>query len=58
MKIKHVCESCGEVMAVHDHASYQEIKDCQRGMRALCDGCRGWPGSPLAEDGKRGQDRE
>ena len=27
MEIKHVCQSCGEVMAVHEHASYQEVKD-------------------------------
>ena len=53
MQIKHCCADCGEVMAVHEHASYQEIKDCLAGMRALCDACRSWPGSPLPEDGIR-----
>ena len=48
MQIKHVCLDCGEVVAVHDHNSWQEIKDCQAGMRALCDQCRSWPGSPSA----------
>ena len=42
MEIKHVCQSCGEVMAVHEHSSWQEIKDCQTGMRALCAECRTW----------------
>jgi hypothetical protein len=36
MQIKHVCRSCGEVMAVHEHANYQEVKDCLRGMKPLC----------------------
>jgi hypothetical protein len=31
MQIKHVCQRCGEVMAVHEHASWQEVKDCQAG---------------------------
>jgi hypothetical protein len=48
MQIKHCCADCGEVMAVHEHSSYQEIKDCFAGMRALCTACRSWPGSPCA----------
>jgi hypothetical protein len=48
MQIKHCCADCGEVMAVHEHASYQEIKDCLAGMRALCAACRSWSGSPCA----------
>jgi hypothetical protein len=55
LEIKHVCQSCGEVMAVHEHASYQEIKDCQAGMR-LCRECASWPGCPLPTDGQRGQE--
>jgi hypothetical protein len=46
MQIKHCCADCGEVLAVHEHLSWQEIKDCQAGMRALCDSCRSWPGCP------------
>jgi hypothetical protein len=34
MQIKHVCQSCVEVMTVHEHANYQEVKDCLAGMRA------------------------
>ena len=44
MQITHTCQSCNEVMAVHEHASYQEIKDCLRGMKALCPECSSWPG--------------
>lgn len=55
MQIKHGCQSCGEVMAVHDHSTYQEIKDCQAGMRALCDACRSWPGCPLPDAETRGE---
>ena len=54
MQIKHCCADCGEVLAVHEHLSWQAIKDCQAGMRALCDSCRSWPGCPLPEEGKRG----
>ena len=35
-------------MEIHEHGSYQEIKDCLRGMKALCAGCDSWPGSPSA----------
>jgi hypothetical protein len=56
MQIKHVCEACGEVMAVHFHKSWQEVKDCLAGMRPLCRECASWPGCPLPEDGKRGQE--
>ena len=48
IEIKHVCESCGEVMAVHEHESWQEVKDCLAGMRALCRECGSWPGGPFA----------
>ena len=39
MQIEHVCQSCGEVMAVHEHSNYQQVKECLAGMRALCDEC-------------------
>src|SRR5689334_208484 len=32
VEIKHVCQLCGEIMAVHEHASYQEVKTCLAGM--------------------------
>jgi len=48
MKIKHVCQSCGELMAVHEHESWQEVKDCLAGMRALCRERASWPGCPSA----------
>jgi hypothetical protein len=48
MEIKHCCADCGEVIAVHEHNSWQEIKDCQAGMRALCALCASWPGCPSA----------
>jgi len=49
MQIKHVCQSCGEVMAVHEHSSWQEVKDCSAGMRPLCGECASWPGFPVAQ---------
>jgi hypothetical protein len=48
MEVKHCCADCGEVIVVHEHSSWQEIKDCQAGMRALCASCSSWPGSPSA----------
>jgi hypothetical protein len=56
MQIKHVCPSCGELLVVHEHSSWQEIKDCDVGRRALCDACRSWLGCPLPKDGPRGQE--
>jgi hypothetical protein len=35
----HVCQSCASVLAVHQHASYQEVKDCLAGMKPLCSEC-------------------
>ena len=52
MQIKHCCADCGEVLAVHEHASYQEIKDCLAGTRPRCNACASWPGCPLP-DGTR-----
>jgi hypothetical protein len=37
MEIKHVCQSCGDVMAVHEHESWHEVKDCSPG----CERCAG-----------------
>src|SRR5262249_7490536 len=50
----------GEVMAVHEHRSYQEDKTCLRGIKALCSECASWPGSPLPlpAEGTRGQKGE
>jgi hypothetical protein len=56
MEVKHCCADCGEVIAVHEHSSWQQIKDCQAGMRALCVACASWPGCPLPKDGPRGQE--
>jgi len=56
VEVKHCCIDCGQVMAVHEHSSYQEIKDCLAGMRALCDACRSWSGCPLPSQGTRGQE--
>ena len=50
MQIKHVCQSCGEVMEVHEHSSYQEIKTCLRGLKPLCPECRRYFGCPLPEE--------
>ena len=47
MEIKHVCQSCGEVMEVHEHSSWLEIKECDCHRKPLCDECARWPGSPL-----------
>ena len=54
MKMMHCCGDCGEIMAVPEHSSWQEIKDCDRTQRALCDARRSWPGSPLPTEGTRG----
>jgi hypothetical protein len=51
MEIKHVCQSCGEVMAVHQHSDYQQVKDCLAGMRAVCDECASLPGvAPISKN--------
>ena len=55
MEIKHVCCDCGAILAVHQHASYQEVKTCLAGMKPLCPKCASWPESPLP-DGTRGQE--
>jgi hypothetical protein len=47
-EVKHCCVDCGAVIEVHEHSSWQEIKDCQAGMRALCRECASWPGCPSA----------
>ncbi len=26
VKVTHVCESCGELLAMHEHANYQQVK--------------------------------
>jgi hypothetical protein len=59
MEIKHVCQSCGEVMAVHEHSSWQEVKECLTGMRPFCRECDSWPGcpSPKAETRAYGETR-
>jgi hypothetical protein len=57
MEIKHVCQSCGAVMAVHQHSNYQEVKDCLTTMRSLCDACASWPGCPLPPERTRRQER-
>jgi hypothetical protein len=33
MEVKHCCVDCGEVIAVHEHLSYAEMKLCLRGTR-------------------------
>jgi len=55
MQIKHCCADCGEVLAVHEHNSYQEVKDCLASMRPLCDVCCHWPGCPLPPEREHGQ---
>jgi len=56
MEVKHCCVDCGQVMAVHEHSSYQEIKDCLTGMRPMCDLCQRWPGFLLAQERERWQE--
>ena len=56
MEIKHCCADCGAVLAVHEHDSYQEVKDCLAGMRSLCDVCHSWPGCPLPPERERRQE--
>src|SRR5580658_994831 len=52
MKMTHCCADCGEVMAVHEHSSWQEIKDCDRNPRALCDGGAGRIPAPHGGDAR------
>jgi hypothetical protein len=47
MEVRHVCESCGELLAVHHHANFQQVKDCRATMRPLCEACASWPGCPF-----------
>ncbi len=42
IEITHSCVACGEIIAVHKHASYQEIKNCLAGLKALCAQCASW----------------
>ena len=56
MEVKHCCAGCGEIMAVHEHSSWQEIKDRDRNRRALCDAGRSWPRCPLPQERTRGQE--
>jgi hypothetical protein len=58
MKVKHCCQSCGEVLVVHEHSSYQEIKECLAGMKALCPECASWPGCPCAQETDAGRKRD
>jgi hypothetical protein len=45
MQIKHVCQSCGEVMQVcDDHKDWLSVKRCDRHRKALCATCASWPG--------------
>ena len=59
-RVVHVCESCGTLLAVHNHRSYAEVKACVRGMRPLCPECASWPGSEctLPAEGRRVQEAE
>jgi len=57
-EVKHCCVDCGQVIVVHEHSSYVEVKLCLRGMRPLCDECRRFPGCPLPQGGTRGQEVE
>jgi hypothetical protein len=56
MRVIHTCTSCNATIAVCEHANYQEQKTCQRTLKPLCAQCASWPGCPLPEDGKRGQE--
>ena len=57
-EVKHCCVDCGAVMEVHEHSSWQEIKDCDLNRRALSDACQSWPGCPLPSEGKRGREEQ
>ena len=57
-EVKHCCVDCGQVIVVHEHSSYVEVKLCLRGMRPLCDECRRFPGCRLPQGGTRGQEVE
>jgi len=49
MQVKHVCQDGGALLAVHFHDNWQQVKDCRKGMRRLCDDCRPFPGCPLPQ---------
>ncbi len=55
VEVKHCCVDCGQVIVMHEHSSYIEVKNCLAGMRALCDACASWPGSPSAEATEAGR---
>jgi hypothetical protein len=56
--VRRVCAACGELLAVHEHASYQEVKDCLAGIKPLWPMCASWPGCPLPQERKQGQEVE
>jgi hypothetical protein len=39
MEIKHVCQGCDQLLAAHNHSPWLEVKQCLRGMKALCAEC-------------------
>ena len=53
--VRYVCAACGELLAVHEHASYQEVKDCLAAIKPLCPTCASRPGCPCRKRGSRGR---
>ena len=50
MQIRHVCQSCGKLLAVCEHANYTDLKRCWQSIKALCPECAGWPESAQARE--------
>jgi hypothetical protein len=53
MRINHVCVSCGQLLAVCEHANYRDLKTCWHGRKKLCETCSSYPGSPLLSQERR-----
>ena len=51
-----MCADCGEVIAVHEHSSWQEIKDCQARTPSFVCSVSELAGMPVRRSGGRGQE--
>jgi hypothetical protein len=49
MESRHVCQSCGAVLVVHNHSSYREVRTCLHGVyESLARECASWPSPKTA----------
>jgi hypothetical protein len=57
-RVRHCCQTCGELLEEHIHYSWVEVKACTKTMPALCPKCASWPGSARPPERTRGQENQ